>query len=165
MVKTASAATAERAARRRCRVDLAGLMAVYDASYMALARLVPSLLAPEAAREAAARFRIGGGPGGVTVAVVESFRYTTVLRLEQHPPPIGRLPGLSMVVRACHDARTAEVVSCQGHRGLRPRYRLPNPGMYQPDEKIQVNRLLGEWLILCLKAGRRVAAPGLLLDG
>ncbi len=159
-----SATTEQRAGRRR-RVDLAGLLAAYAASYMALMQLVPSLRTPGGNQGGTARFRIGDGPDGMTLTVVESFRYTTVLKLEQHPPPSERLPGLSMVVRACHDARTAEVVSCQGHRRLRPRYRLPNPGMYQPDEKLQVNRLLGEWLVLCLKAGRRIAAPGLLLDG
>ena len=57
-------------------------------------------------------------------------------------------------VRLCHDARVAEVTEFDRHRRLQARYAYPNPAMLQPDEKLQVNRLLGEWLQHCLRWGR-----------
>ncbi|MBT8146491.1 MAG: DUF1249 domain-containing protein, partial [Gammaproteobacteria bacterium] len=65
----------------------------------------------------------------------------------------------TMQVRVYHDACTAEVMSYQNHRNFQPHYSQPNPLMYQRDEKIQVNRFLGEWLTHCLRAGRSLKVP------
>jgi uncharacterized protein len=97
----------------------------------------------------------------VEIRIVEAFRYTSTLEIVQRPELKQFMTNPSMLVRVYHDANTAEVVSYQGHRNLLPRYSCPNPKMYQPDEKMQVNRFLGEWLSHCLEVGRSLKAPDL----
>jgi len=97
----------------------------------------------------------------VEIRIVEAFRYTSTLEIVQRPELKKFMTNPSMLVRVYHDANTAEVVSYQGHRNLLPRYTCPNPKMYQPDEKMQVNRFLGEWLSHCLEVGRSLKAPDL----
>jgi uncharacterized protein YqiB (DUF1249 family) len=58
-----------------------------------------------------------------------------------------------MVVRIYHDAQMAEVIGYQQGRHFQSRYEYPNKTMYHPDEKEQLNRLLGEWLSTCLTCG------------
>ncbi|MEX0617871.1 MAG: DUF1249 domain-containing protein [Pseudohongiellaceae bacterium] len=98
----------------------------------------------------------------VTIKVVESFRYTTTLEITQQPDSQDYLMNPSLTVRVYHDASTAEVTSYQGHANLKPNYPQPNPQMYHRDEKVQVNRFLGEWLSLCLEAGRSMRVPNLI---
>lgn len=94
----------------------------------------------------------------VVVKIAEAFKYTTTLEIFQKPAPKEWMTNPSMLVRAYHDASTAEVTSYQGHRNLKPRYSRPNPKMYHCDEKMQVNAFLGEWLSLCLNVGRSTKA-------
>jgi len=102
-----------------------------------------------------------GMEGKVTVEIkiLEAFRYTTTLQITQKPEMKKWMTNPSMLVRLYHDANTAEVTSYQGHKNLQPRYAQPNPKMYYPDEKMQVNAFLGEWLNHCLKCGRSTKAP------
>ena len=87
---------------------------------------------------------------------MEAFKYTTTLEIEQRPELRKWMTNPSMLVSVYHDASTAEVVSYQGHRNLKPRYSTPNPDMYHSDEKMQVNSFLGDWLTHCLKVGRSI---------
>jgi uncharacterized protein YqiB (DUF1249 family) len=57
-------------------------------------------------------------------------------------------------VRLYHDASVAEVVKCQRYQSFSPRYEYPNVDMHQIDEKVQMNRFLGELLSHCLSHGR-----------
>lgn len=57
-------------------------------------------------------------------------------------------------VRLYHDANVAEVVKCQRYQAFLPRYDYPNIDMHQVDEKVQMNRFLGELLAHCLSYGR-----------
>lgn len=98
----------------------------------------------------------------VAIRVLEAFKYTSTLEIVQRPKFKKWMTNPSMLVRVYHDANTAEVVSYQGHRHLKVRYTRPNPQMYQPDEKMQVNRFLGEWLTHCLEVGRSLTAPNLV---
>ena len=98
----------------------------------------------------------------VEIKILEAFKYTTTLEIVQKPEFKKWMTNPSMLVRVYHDANTAEVVSYQGHRNLKPRYPQPNPKMYHADEKMQVNHFLGEWLSHCLKVGRSTTAPELL---
>ncbi|MFT5935604.1 MAG: hypothetical protein ACI85S_000658, partial [Pseudohongiellaceae bacterium] len=82
----------------------------------------------------------------VQIRILEAFKYTTTLEITQKPQFKAWMTNPSMLVRAYHDANTAEVVSYQGHRHLQSRYPQPNPKMYCADEKMQVNAFLGEWL-------------------
>lgn len=97
----------------------------------------------------------------VEIKIVEAFKYTTTLEIVQRPQFKKWMTNPSMLVRVYHDASTAEVVSYQGHRNLKPRYSQPNPKMYHSDEKMQVNSFLGDWLTHCLKVGRSIKTPEL----
>ncbi|NKB34777.1 MAG: DUF1249 domain-containing protein [Pseudomonadales bacterium] len=97
----------------------------------------------------------------VEIKILEAFKYTTTLEIVQRPEFKKWMTNPSLLVRVYHDASTAEVVSYQGHRNLKPRYTQPNPKMYHTDEKMQVNSFLGEWLTHCLKVGRSIKAPEL----
>ncbi len=101
----------------------------------------------------------GGEKVTVSIKILEAFKYTSTLEIEQQPEFKKWMTNPSMLVRVYHDANTAEVVSYQGHRNLKSRYSRPNPQMYQPDEKMQVNRFLGEWLTHCLEVGRSMTTP------
>jgi hypothetical protein len=95
---------------------------------------------------------LGEHPHRVELKVVERGPYTTLVELEQLP----RAPWNSrprMLVRLYHDARSAEVVECHGARHFRPVYEYPNQHMHLPDEKVQVNRFLTEFLSVCLSHG------------
>ncbi|MFK7864691.1 MAG: DUF1249 domain-containing protein [Pseudohongiellaceae bacterium] len=92
----------------------------------------------------------------VQIRILEAFKYTTTLEITQKPQLKKWMTNPSMLVRVYHDANTAEVVSYQGHRHLQARYTQPNPKMYYPDEKMQVNAFLGEWLTHCLEVGRSI---------
>lgn len=100
----------------------------------------------------------------VKIRILEAFKYTTTLEIEQKPEFRKWMTNPSMLVRVYHDASTAEVVSYQGHRNLQPRYPQPNPMMYHADEKMQVNKFLGEWLTHCLNVGRSLKQPDLLIN-
>ncbi|MFN3162618.1 MAG: DUF1249 domain-containing protein [Pseudohongiellaceae bacterium] len=104
------------------------------------------------------------GKVSVEITIVEAFKYTCTLEIVQRPEFRQWMTNPSMQVRVYHDASTAEVVSYQGHRNLKPRYSQPNPDMYHPDEKMQVNQFLGEWLTHCLNVGRSAKVPDLLFS-
>ncbi len=65
---------------------------------------------------------------------------------------------MSSKITVCmyHDANMAEVIAWKNHKRLRARYEYPNKHMYQQDEKAQLNKFLGDWLMLCQKKGRVV---------
>lgn len=100
----------------------------------------------------------------VEIRLIEAFKYTMTLEITQRPES-GKWPtNPRMHIRVYHDASTAEVMSYQNHRNFQPHYKQPNPNMYQPDEKMQVNRFLGEWLTLCLHAGRCLKVPDIAFN-
>ena len=88
------------------------------------------------------------------VVLEERNPYTSTIMLHQQDVLLPWADGPQMSVRVYHDARLAEVISWNRHRLLKPRYRYPNPDMYLPDEKEQLNRYLGECLGQCLRYGR-----------
>ena len=100
----------------------------------------------------------------VQIKILEAFKYTTTLEISQKPEFRSWMTNPSMLVRVYHDASTAEVISYQGHRNLQPRYPQPNRMMYHVDEKMQVNKFLGEWLTHCLNVGRSLIKPDLLFN-
>ena len=172
-------------------VDLIKQMAVCDANYIRLLKLVPELGTyldrsfskhidsvenrpfeltadePEKALQGlTTQFCIAdqvdeNAKVTVEIKILEAFKYTTTLKIIQKPELKQWMTNPSMLVRVYHDANTAEVVSYQGHRNLKPRYSKPNPKMYHADEKMQVNEFFGEWLAHCLNVGRSIKAPEL----
>lgn len=161
--------------RNRFNIDLVKQMAECDANYIRLLKLIPGLYRYRSDFNAfslqgtVAEFSISDQPGRpadvrVKISVLEAFKYTTTLKIEQKPNSGHWAENPAMEVRVYHDANTAEVIACSDHRNFEPRYSLPNPKMYQRDEKFQVNHFLGEWLSHCLAVGRSSQLPELVLS-
>lgn len=111
-------------------------------------------------REFAMSSPVGDGEEArVRISVVEIFRYTSTLEIVQltRVSPWVSPPGI--MIRLYHDAVTAEAVAYQGHKAFLAKYATPNSRMYHRDEKRQINEFLGEWLSLCLQAGRSLTSP------
>lgn len=130
---------------------LRDLLAQAEENHVLLLRLMPAM------REAAERRFVVVSPSGmtseVTLTVRERGPFTTVLDIVESQATDGWVMPMCASVRLSHDARVAEVVAFRRQRRLQARYAYPNPDMLQPDEKLQVNRLLGEWVQHCLRWG------------
>lgn len=149
---------------RRYPLDLGECMAVCDANYIRLLKLLPHLRI-DCTREIWLDSPPGNTPHGshadnaahhvVRMRVIDSQRYTTTLCISLLPPSPGDLyfRPPAMLVRLYHDADTAEVLRYQEHSGfhLGGKY-WGRPG-FSVDEKQQVNAFLGEWLVLCMEQG------------
>jgi uncharacterized protein YqiB (DUF1249 family) len=147
---------------RRNPIDLSARMAVCDANYIRILKLLPDFAA--AARRIFALPAVGATSCGdalqmVVLEVVEMFKYTSTvsIRLAGQPGQAYYRPP-AMLVRLYHDATTAEVVSYQDQRYIRVLYPEDEAPRYYPDEKEQVNLLLADWLMLCLESG--LGQPG-----
>jgi len=94
------------------------------------------------------------GESRLVLRIIERFKYTSTVSLTQplHEPP-AFVNDPCMTIRIYHDLRVVEVLSFQNHGHFQPRYQYPNPKMYQPREKRQVNRFLGEWLTYVIRKG------------
>ena len=161
-------------AKRKHKVSLVEEIAERDANYIRLLRLLPGLRAwrdlsrrkksefdeEQAAAELqghTSTFLLPGQDGEditLRIRVTEAFRFTTGLEIVQQPGDPDRIANPTMHVRVYHDVNSAEVLSYQGHRGFKLRYKQPNRRMYQVNEKALINRFLGEWLTHCLQYGR-----------
>ena len=139
-------------------IDLPRHMAECDANYLRLMRLFPAL------RECPGEtfsMTVGGRRANVSLKVLERSPYTTLVRLRQRPETSwGLNPGFT--VRLYHDARCAEVVEYQRARHFKAVYAYPNDAMRQRDEKVQVNRFLGEFLSYCLRNGVALREPAVV---
>lgn len=139
--------------------DLKSLQAECTANYVRMSRLLGSLEAGDV-RELplsgnSSRF------GTLWLEVLERAPYTTIVRVRQTGVLDGIVDTPRMIVHLYHDVRMAEVTDFQRQRHFSGRYRYPNPRMHQPDEKLQLNRFLGEWLDHGLAHGRAVDMPEL----
>ncbi|MBZ9557463.1 MULTISPECIES: DUF1249 domain-containing protein [Modicisalibacter] len=124
--------------------DLKSLQAECSANYLRLSRLVGEL-EPGDVRELPLASQAGRF-GTLWLEVVECAPYTTIARVAQTGVLDGIIDSPRMTVHLYHDVRMAEVTDFQRQRHFSGRYRYPNPRMHQPDEKLQLNRFLGEWL-------------------
>lgn len=89
----------------------------------------------------------------VRVELEEAAPYTSTLLITQTYLAPFYLQAPQLRVRLYHDVGMAEVIAWNRHRHWRPVYQYPNPNMYQPDEKMALNRFLGELLVHCRKLG------------
>lgn len=124
-------------------------MALYEENYIRLRVLLPDMQGlPDRA--------VSHVPGAVDlhVEVVERSRYTTSLRLTylfaDHGKGTRREPDL--LVRLCHDARTAEAVEIHLPRG---RFRFDAHRTLR--RSWERNRFLHKWLGYCLRRGHQIA--------
>lgn len=140
----------------RYRVDLPGLQAVCEANYARLQRLLPDMRGQTRLR----RIALGTLPQAQILCLHVSAcgPYTSVVEVREEGGAAW-LPQPVLQVRVYHDARMAEVVSAAHCRYLQPRYAYPNPSMHQPDEKLQLNLFLGEWLTHSLRSGCPLDEP------
>lgn len=130
--------------------DLQRLGALCEANYLRLQRLCAI------AGDDDAEFELHNGfhyLGRVRISRLQSARYTDTYLLEQVHAQGPWLNNPQMTVRAYHDARVTEVISCYRYRRIEPVNDYPNRFMHHPDEKVQVNAFLAEWLGFCLQFG------------
>ena len=149
--------------RARYVPDLKGFMGDCEANYLRFLQLLPALHQSD-------EWLFGAeGPdrelSRVRLQVIERSRYTTTLILSQEFNYPNWIPQPLVTVRLYHDARMAEVLSAQNSPRLRQNYDYPNRRMFHPDEKSQVNAVLGEWLLQCLASGCALELPKVALGG
>lgn len=89
----------------------------------------------------------------VDIQVTEVAPYTTTIEVLQLQGKVSFVAPARMRVRLYHDVAMAEVVGWNRHRHWLPKYDYPNKHMYHPDEKLSLNRFLGDWLSYCRKRG------------
>lgn len=143
---------------RRYRADLPVHMAECDANYARLLQLFPDLRENDAQTIALPLQTL---QAQVCFEVIEKGPFTTLLRIDVQgserdadASSWAELMGSpTLTVRVYHDARSAEVVSYQEENRFHSSYDYPNTRMRQRDEKVQLNRFLGEFLALCLAHG------------
>ncbi|GAA3898204.1 DUF1249 domain-containing protein [Halomonas cibimaris] len=134
-------------ARNAYVTDLKTLQGECSANYLRLLRLVGDM-------EQGERREIGLGDTFTDAANAFALRlhvrqnapYTTLVEISQTGPLDRVIKHPRMRVHLYHDVRMAEVIDFQRERHFSGRYRYPNTRMHQPDEKLQLNRFLGEWL-------------------
>jgi uncharacterized protein YqiB (DUF1249 family) len=97
--------------------------------------------------------------GNVHAKNIERAKYTDTLLLEQISSSGKWVNNPAITVRMYHDAAVAEVISSHGHKPLKGVNEYPNQFMHHPDEKIQLNRFLAEWLNFCLAYGCCDSSP------
>lgn len=132
--------------------DLAADMAECDANYIRLRQLFNNMDSEDAMRFGV-RTRTAEG-ATVEIVITERCPFTTMVKVTvsaDEDLPLIRWPSLSL--RVYHDVRSAEVVEFERHRNFQYRYPTPNKDMFQPDEKSQINRYLGELLTYCIEHG------------
>lgn len=139
--------------------DLKGLQGECSANYLRLTRLLGDMGAGDV-RELELIGRHGRF-GMLRLEVIEQAPYTTILRVSQTGLMDDLIEPPRMRVHLYHDVRMAEVTDFQRERHFSGRYRYPNVRMFQPDEKLQLNRFLGEWLAHGLAHGHAIDLPEL----
>ena len=141
-------------------IDLSAHMAECEANYARLLRLMPMLLDSD---RSAFAITLGDSEPQVILRIVERHKYTTVIELSQlngqGNGDAGDMPETRLEVRVYHDAKAAEVITFQDQRRFRAVYGYPNRQMRHPDEKVQVNRFLGEFLQMCVEHGISLESP------
>lgn len=132
--------------------DLIADMAECDANYIRIRQLFPDM-DREDVMEFGIKTRTQEG-ATVRIRVKERCPFTTMLTVNvtsENDRPFIKWPNLE--VRIYHDVNSAEVVQFERHRNFRFRYPTPNKDMFQPNEKSQINKFLGELLTHCIEHG------------
>lgn len=137
--------------------DLKTLQGECTANFIRLTRLLGDLEVGET-REVELVNR-GRRLGALCIELQERAPYTSVVRVSQRGILDSLIDTPRMRVHLYHDVRMAEVTDFQRQRHFDGRYRYPNSRMHQPDEKLQLNRFLGEWLDHGLAHGHSLDLP------
>ncbi|WP_345291788.1 DUF1249 domain-containing protein [Kangiella marina] len=134
--------------KRKYIPDLKEFMALCASNYAKLARLT---MLTELALNQSFSIPIEGQPN-LLITLKQKSKHTATYELKQesHHFSLKR----QYLVRMYHDAKVAEVLTGLNQGMLPPVFAYPNDEMKQPDEKIQLNRFLAEWLNFCLEFGQ-----------
>lgn len=87
------------------------------------------------------------------IQVQHDSRYTNEIEMRQLSAQLAGVFQPKVRIRVYHDAKMAEVIASQNMTRIQPSYMYPNPHMHQPDEKMQVNQFLYDWLKFCRQHG------------
>lgn len=136
--------------KKKYEIDLARQMAVCEVNYARICQLLPGY---DVGDQCTFGFDVNDQQLELHMRVLESWRYTTLVRVEQKIGGSEWLPDAKFDARVCHDACVAEVIKYQNHHRLEARYEYPNDNMHLPDEKEQANRYLAECLLQCARYG------------
>ncbi|PRY72746.1 DUF1249 domain-containing protein [Halomonas ventosae] len=139
--------------------DLKTLQGECTANFIRLTRLLGDLEVGET-REVELHHH-GRRLGALCLKLQERAPYTSIVRVSQRGVLDTVIDTPRMRVHLYHDVRMAEVTDFQRQRHFDGRYRYPNSRMHQPDEKLQLNRFLGEWLDHGLAHGHSLDLPQL----
>lgn len=139
----------DKARRASAPVNLCGHHAQCELNYHLSLSLMPGL------REGSKEWTIRVGTPAIQVQLRlhEAAPYTTTVDILQVVPGVACINAPRVRLRLYHDVEMAEVIAWDNHRHWLPVYTYPNRRMYLPDEKLAINRFLGEWLSHCLKLG------------
>ena len=137
--------------------DLKTLQGECTANFIRLTRLLGDLEVGET-REVEL-INHGRRLGALCIELQERAPYTSVVHVSQRGILDSLIDTPRMRVHLYHDVRMAEVTDFQRQRHFDGRYRYPNSRMHQPDEKLQLNRFLGEWLDHGLAHGHSLDLP------
>lgn len=132
--------------RKPYHVNLARQQLLCETNYS----LLMQLMMDNTANQWLIGFTFHGQTYSINFQVIDRSRYTTVIDISQKNQAYW-LPCQTMHVGLYHDVRMAEVIGSQ--HSFQSRYSYPNPSMYHPDEKEQLNRFLAERLKHCLFNG------------
>lgn len=139
--------------KRKYIPDLTRQMSVCEANYARLNRLMPDM---DSCNSKSFNVVVGEHVASIQIEVEERFTYTTTLQISQSEQSSSEwLDSPALVVRLYHDANLAEVICMKRRRQLSGAYPYPNRDMHHPDEKVQLNDYLGEWLSHCLQHGQQ----------
>ncbi len=140
--------------------DIAKFGAICESNYVRICKLISRL---EVGSEVLYQLHSQGAYlGDIRLQVLESSRYTDLVLLEQVQAAGKWLNNPQLTVRIYHDARMVEVISAAEHPRVEAVNDYPNHKMHLPDEKLQLNQFLSEWLGYCLSHGHaNVSLKGL----
>ncbi|WP_223577420.1 DUF1249 domain-containing protein [Kangiella taiwanensis] len=136
------------AVKRKYTPNLKEFMALCSSNYAKLSRIVNLV---DIELEQSFSVHIDGQPN-LLISLKQRSEHTATYELLQESQNISLKR--RYLVRMYHDAKVAEVLSGLNQGMLPPVFPYPNKQMKQPDEKIQLNRFLAEWLNFCLEFGQ-----------
>jgi uncharacterized protein YqiB (DUF1249 family) len=149
------------AKKRNYKPYVPDFLTLCERNYAQLRFFLPGAVAAHHASDEGARLMTAGDSKviqineyeGYRIKLLELCKFTTTIKIEHVSDTALGWMRPQFEVRLYHDARLAEVVSCQQVRRFKAVYDYPNLEMMQPDEKRQINLLLRDWLMLCQRQG------------
>ena len=135
---------------QRYRIDLPSHMAECDVNYHRIQKLFPGMRLED---KKSFEILFSEQAYRVTLEVLDRGPYTTTIRIKQSEKTDRWVVIPTISVRVYHDAKSAEVIRVGNQEVFHGVYEYPNRNMRQPDEKEQINKFLGEVLLLCVENG------------